>query len=121
MKKITLIICFLINCNTIKAETSVVEINDILKNLRCLVCQGQSVADSNSDFAQTIKLVVADQITDGKSESEIYDFLKDKYGDWILYKPAFNRLNSILWLLPYFAFFIGGMLIFLMFKKRDYH
>ena len=121
MKKIILIICFLINCNTIQAETSVVEINDILKNLRCLVCQGQSVADSNSDFAQTIKLVVADQITDGKSENEIYDFLKDKYGDWILYKPTFNRLNSILWLLPYFAFFIGGMLIFLMFKKRDYH
>ena len=94
--------------------------NQILKNLRCLVCQGQSVADSNSDFAQTIKLVVQDQINEGKTEKEIYKFLREKYGDWIVYKPVFNKINSILWIFPYLALFMGGLFIFLMLKKRDY-
>ena len=70
--------------------------NKITKNLRCLICQGQSVADSNSDFAQTIKIVVKDQINDGKSEKEIYDFLIEKYGEWIVYKPPFNKVNFVL-------------------------
>ena len=61
--------------------------NLIHKNLRCLVCQGQSISDSNSDFAQTLKMVVKDLIDEGKTEDEIYDFMSDKYGDWILYKP----------------------------------
>ena len=64
---------------------------EIYKNLRCLVCQGQSIADSNSDFAQTLKLVVKDKISEGKSKQEIYDFLTQKYGEWIVYKPKFNR------------------------------
>ena len=54
--------------------------NTIHKNLRCLVCQGQSISDSNSDFAQTIKLVVKDLINEGKTEDEIYSFMSDKYG-----------------------------------------
>ena len=59
--------------------------NRIYKNLRCLVCQGQSVADSNSDFAQTIKIVVNDKLKEGMNEEQIYNFLAEKYGDWILY------------------------------------
>ena len=58
-----------------------IKVNDIFKNLRCLVCQGQSIADSNSDFASTVKLVVEDQIKQGKSEKEIYSFLISKYGE----------------------------------------
>ena len=79
---------------------------------------GQSVADSNSDFAQTIKLVVNDKIKEGKTEKEIYEFLKEKYGEWIVYKPPFNFNNSLLWILPYLAFLFGGFLILLLFKKR---
>ena len=75
--------------------------NLIHKNLRCLVCQGQSIADSNSEFAQTIKLVVVDQIKSGKSEREIYDFLVEKYGEWIVYKPTYSKHNFFLWFLPY--------------------
>lgn len=92
--------------------------NVILKNLRCLVCQGQSIADSNSDFAQTIKLVVKDQMSDGKSNEEIYEFLISKYGEWIVYKPRFNSNNFLLWSLPYFVFLFGGAIIFLILKKR---
>ena len=92
--------------------------NDIYKNIRCLVCQGQSVADSNSEFAQTIKLVVLDKIDKGNTEQEIYKFLVDKYGDWIIYDPPFNKINFLLWTLPYIIFLLGGILIFLIIKKR---
>jgi len=92
--------------------------NDIHKNLRCLVCQGQSISDSNSDFAQTIKLVVKDLIKEGKTEEEIYSFMSDKYGEWIVFKPQFNVQNSILWILPYIVLFFGGFFIFTFLKKR---
>ena len=117
--KIKIIIFFIIlNLNVVNAETFLVDSNKIFKNLRCLVCQGQSVGDSNSEFAQTIKLVVRDQIKDGKTEKEIYDFLIEKYGEWIVYKPPLNKVNFLLWLLPYLAFVTGGVIIFLLFKKR---
>ena len=70
--------------------------------------------------AQIIKLVVKDQINDGKSEKEIYDFLIEKYGEWIVYKPPLNKVNFVLWLLPYLVFITGGAIIFLRFKKRNY-
>ena len=114
--KITLIILLLIS--NLSFADDQFERNKITKNLRCLICQGQSVADSNSEFAQTIKLVVKDQIKNGKSESEIYDFLIEKYGEWIVYKPPLNKVNFLLWLLPYLAFVTGGVIIFLLFKKR---
>ena len=94
-----------------------VDQNNIYKNLRCLVCQGQSVAESNSDFAQTIKLVIRDQVNAGKSEEEIYNFLVEKYGEWIVYKPPLNKTNFLLWFIPYLFFFLGGVLIFLVIRK----
>ena len=93
--------------------------NKIHKNLRCLVCQGQSIADSNSDFAITLKMVVRDLLEKGKTEEEIYNFLSDKYGDWILYKPKFNNENFFLWVFPYVALVIGGIIIVLLIKKRS--
>ena len=103
-------------------EPSAAEINNleskIFKNLRCIVCQGQSIAESNSDFAQTIKIVVRDKIDQGNNEREIYDFLSEKYGEWIIYKPKFNIINSILWLSPYIVLLLGGLLIFKYLRKR---
>ena len=90
----------------------------IIKNLRCLVCQGQSISDSNSDFAQTIKLVVKDLVKEGKSENEIYSFMADKYGDWIVYKPQFNKQNFILWLFPYVVLAGGALIIFHFIRKK---
>mgnify|MGYP001343696638 FL=1 len=121
MRAKVIIFFILINFNVVNAITFSVDSNKILKNLRCLVCQGQSVADSNSDFAQTIKIVVKDQINDGKSEKEIYDFLIEKYGEWIVYKPPLNKVNFVLWLFPYITLVSGGVIIFLFLKKRDNH
>ena len=118
--RIILIFIYLFPLNYVQAEEQDKR-NKITKNLRCLICQGQSVADSNSEFAQTIKLVVRDKINDGKSEKEIYDFLIEKYGEWIVYKPPFNKVNFALWLLPYLAFIMGGWVIFLFLKKRNNH
>ena len=99
--KFKLILIFLLILRFLLAAEKKVDPNTIHKNLRCLVCQGQSIADSNSDFAQTIKLVVKDLIKDGKTEREIYSFMADKYGEWIVFKPQLNMHNFILWFLPY--------------------
>ena len=117
--KLFFTIFFIFSINHLEANNNDDIKSKITKNLRCLVCQGQSVADSNSDFAQTIKLVVQDQINEGKTEKEIYKFLREKYGDWIVYKPVFNKINSILWIFPYLALVLGGVFIFFLFKKRD--
>ncbi len=117
-KTIFIFFILLININFSSAKILVEDPNKIFKNLRCLICQGQSVADSNSDFAQTIKLVVKDKIAEGTSEEEIYEFLIEKYGEWIVYKPPFNGANLLLWTIPYIVFLVGGFLIFLMIKRR---
>ena len=94
-----------------------IKLLEIYKNLRCLVCQGQSIADSNSDFAATIKLVVQDQVNEGKTKNEIYTFLISKYGEWIVYQPTFNKNNLLLWIIPYFIFIVGGSIIFAITRK----
>tara|TARA_B110000971_G_scaffold221153_1_gene267127 strand:+ start:1466 stop:1843 length:378 start_codon:yes stop_codon:yes gene_type:complete len=94
---------------------------NIYKNLRCLVCQGQSIADSNSDFAVTIKLVVEDQFSKGKTEEEINKFLISKYGEWIVYQPTFSKTNLLLWSLPYAVFIFGGFIIFLIVRKTKHN
>ncbi len=99
------------------AETNKLE-SKIFKSLRCIVCQGQSIAESNSDFAQTIKIVVRDKIDQGDNEKEIYEFLAEKYGEWIIYKPKFNYINSLLWFSPYIVLVFGGLLIFKYLKRR---
>jgi cytochrome c-type biogenesis protein CcmH len=86
--------------------------NEILKNIRCLICQGQSVYDSQSDFAMSMKLVIDQKISEGLSENEIYDYLKKQYGQWIIYDPELNKNTYVLWILPIFLFLFGGVIIF---------
>ena len=91
----------------------------ILKNIRCLICQGQSVYDSESDFSSSIKLIVNRKIDEGLNEEQIYELLEEKYGDWIIYDPKLNKNTYILWLLPLLLFLFGGTIISkkVMFKK----
>ena len=93
--------------------------NKIYKNIRCLVCQGQNIGDSNSDFAQTIKSVINDKLAEGMNERQIYSFLADKYGDWILYKPPFKTNSYLLWMLPYVFFILGALILFLILRKNS--
>jgi len=110
---------FFISFNLNLGSTEPIDESKIHKNLRCLVCQGQSIADSNSDFALTLKMVVKDLIDQGKTEEEIYSFLSDKYGDWILYKPKIDRGNLLLWSLPYLVLIIGGVIIVFFIRKSS--
>ena len=114
-----LLIILLIVSQSIFASEKQIDPKEIQKNLRCLVCQGQSISDSNSDFAQTIKMVVDDLINEGLTEEEIYSFMSDKYGEWIVFKPQLNIQNSLLWILPYMALILGGFFITKLFNKRN--
>ena len=98
-------------------KNSVLE-NKIAKNLRCLVCQGQTISDSNSDFALTIKDVVNEKVNEGLSKKEIYSFLSDKYGDWILFNTPLKKNSYFLWFMPYILFILGGVLLYLVIKKK---
>ena len=115
LKKIIIIYFFLFSA--LQSNETNPKLIEIYKNLRCLICQGQSVADSNSDFASTIKIVIQDQIKEGKTKDEIYNFLISKYGEWIVYKPTFTRTNFLLWFLPYLVLALGGIIIFLITRK----
>ena len=86
--------------------------NKILKNIRCLICQGQSVYDSESEFASSIKLIVEKKLNDGLKEKQIYQFLREKYGDWVIFDPQLNKNTYVLWLLPLLLFLFGGAIIY---------
>ena len=115
---IFLIASIILNFNFLKAEDIKTE-NKIAKNLRCLICQGQSVYDSDSEFAISLKLLIKNKIQEGMSEEQIYSFLKTKYGEWILYDPVFNRNTYFLWLLPLLIFLAGGAIIIKKFNNKN--
>ncbi len=113
MKSLKLILFLLFftffNLNNVFGENT--KVDEISKNLRCLICQGQSVYDSQSEFALSVKTLISNKLEAGSSEKDIYDFLKSKYGDWIVYDPEFNNYTLVLWILPLFLFIFGGFLI----------
>ena len=111
--KYLIIILFATNLNISNAQDKELQ-SQITKNLRCLICQGQSVYDSESEFAYTIKLIVDKKIDEGLEENSIYEFLREKYGDWIIYDPKLNKNTYILWVLPLLLFLLGGAI---MYKK----
>ena len=118
--KIFLIIFLFIGLQELKSnEKNDIFKNKLLKNIRCLICQGQSVYDSESEFASSIKLIVNNKIKEGMSEEQVYKFLREKYGDWVIYEPKLNKNTYVLWLLPLLLFLVGGAIIRknLIFKK----
>tara|TARA_B100000965_G_C19400251_1_gene672934 strand:- start:432 stop:791 length:360 start_codon:yes stop_codon:yes gene_type:complete len=112
-----LVILLVFNLNLLKADEIKLQ-NKISKNLRCLICQGQSVYDSDSEFAISLKLVIKNKIDENFTEEQIYKFLTKKYGEWILYDPQFNKNTYFLWILPLLIFLFGGAIIF---KKINKH
>ncbi len=111
LKILKLILLLYFSFNFSYANEINTKVDRITKNLRCLICQGQSVYDSQSDFAVSMKLVVKNKIDEGKEEEEIYDYLKNKYGEWIVYEPELNQNTFLLWSIPLILFAFGGLLI----------
>jgi cytochrome c-type biogenesis protein CcmH len=110
--KIFIILFLIVSFSGLKsAEANDVLKNKILKNIRCLICQGQSVYDSESEFASSIKLIVDRKINEGLKEKQIYQFLREKYGDWVVFDPQLNKNTYVLWLLPLLLFLLGGVVM----------
>ena len=84
---------------------------NIAKNLRCLICQGQTIHESNSDFAESMKKYIRGELENGKTNEEIFSSLVEKYGQWIVYDPGISRNTLLLWSLPLLLFLIGGVII----------
>ena len=91
---------------------------NISKNIRCMVCQNQSIDESNATLAKDLRVVIREKIKDGKNNEEIYKFLTDRYGDFILLKPPLKLSTLALWFLP-FIFFVIGILIVLFYNKKS--
>tara|TARA_B100000963_G_scaffold131667_1_gene114745 strand:+ start:190 stop:558 length:369 start_codon:yes stop_codon:yes gene_type:complete len=108
--KFLISVIFLINLFSTDLKAQTLEI-EITKNLRCLICQGQSVYDSDSEFANSLKILVEKKLDEGLNEKQIYEYLKNKYGNWILYDPGFSKNTYFLWLLPILMFIFGGAII----------
>ena len=90
---------------------------NISKNIRCMVCQNQSIDDSNSPLAKDLRILIRNKIKDGKKDEEIYKFLTDRYGEFILLKPLFKLNTLALWLLPFLFVLIGIFIVFFHNKK----
>ena len=114
-KIINLVLFLYLSFNISHANETNTKVDQITKNLRCLICQGQSVHDSDSEFANSLKLLVDKKLNEGFNEKQIYNYLTEKYGEWILYDPEFNENTYFLWILPILMFLIGGAIILRVF------
>ena len=116
--KINLIILLLIS--NLSFADDQIERNKITKNLRCLICQGQTIHESNSDFAESMKKYIKGELENGKTNDEIFSSLIEKYGQWIVYDPGISKNTLLLWTLPLLLFLIGGVIILnKIFKKHE--
>ena len=90
---------------------------NISKNIRCMVCQNQSIDESNAPLAKDLRILIRDKIKEGNKDEEIYKFLTDRYGNFILLKPPLNSKNLILWFLPFIFLILGTYVVFYHNKK----
>lgn len=90
----------------------------LTRELRCLVCQNQTIADSNAELAADLRRQVYEMLQQGKSRQEIIRFMTDRYGDFVLYKPPFKGKTSILWLAPVVFLLIGLITVFFFIRRK---
>ena len=85
---------------------------NISKNIRCMVCQNQSIDDSSAQLAKDLRSIIRVKVTEGQTDDEIYQFLTSRYGDFILLKPQLNKNTYLLWFLPLIFFVIGVFMLY---------
>ena len=133
MNKKHLLFVLILVCANFPLSINAVEPNEILKNpqlemrarmlsknIRCLVCQNQSIDDSNASLAKDLRRIVREQLVNGASDNEIFDFLVKRYGDFVLLKPPIKPTTYILWYGPLFLFIVGifASILFLSRRKK---
>ena len=121
MRKLIFIIALLtftlVNLGNLFSKTDTSREYNLFKEIRCLVCQGQTIHESNSELAEDIKLLIREKIVEGESDDEIKQFLVEKYGEWVLMTPRFNQYTYLLWGTPLIIFILGFWLISKKVKK----
>jgi cytochrome c-type biogenesis protein CcmH len=90
----------------------------LTKELRCLVCQNQTIADSNAELAGDLRRQVYEMLQQGKSKEEIVQFMTDRYGDFVLYKPPFKGKTSVLWIAPVIFLLMGLITVFFFIRRK---
>ena len=101
----------------LKNQKQELRARNISKNIRCMVCQNQSIDESNAPLAKDLRILIRNKIKDGKKDEEIYKFLTDRYSDFILLKPPFKLNTLALWLLPIIFVLVGIFIVFSHNKK----
>ena len=96
----------------LKDQKQELRARDISKNVRCLVCQNQSIDESSASLAKDLRIIIRNKITEGFTDKEIYKFLTDRYGDFILLNPPLKASTMILWALPFVLFFIALFVLY---------
>ncbi|QLP98418.1 MAG: cytochrome c-type biogenesis protein CcmH [Rhodoblastus sp.] len=91
---------------------------EISENLRCLVCQNQSIDDSNADLARELRLLVREQVAAGKTNAQVTDYLVSRYGDFILLKPPVNARTAILWIAPFATLAFAAAMVWARARRR---
>lgn len=91
----------------------------ISAELRCMVCQNESIDDSNAELARDLRLLVRERLTSGDTDNQVIDFVVDRYGEFVLLKPRFNAQTAFLWGFPVLILLIGGIALAFAFRRRS--
>jgi len=125
MKRLFIIFLLLMSCSSYAVDTR--QLSDpeqqetyemLTKELRCLVCQNQTIADSNAELAADLRRQVYEMLQQGKSKQEIVQFMTDRYGDFVLYKPPFKGKTSVLWVAPVVFLLLGLITVFFFIRRK---
>lgn len=91
---------------------------ELSRELRCLVCQNQSIEDSNAPLARDLRRIVRERVVAGDSDRAVQDYLVQRYGEWVLLKPRFNAQTLLLWLGPVLLLMLGGGIVFTLYRRQ---
>jgi cytochrome c-type biogenesis protein CcmH len=125
MKHLLCIFLLMMSCGSYAVDTH--QLSDpkqqetyetLTKELRCLVCQNQTIADSNAELAGDLRRQVYEMLQQGKSKQEIIQFMTDRYGDFVLYKPPFKGKTSVLWIAPVVFLLLGLITVYFFIRRK---
>ena len=120
MRALLFAVFLLFSLPGISSENTEQRIRQLEEKLRCLVCQNQSLADSNAELAGDLRREVRDQVAAGRSDDEIVSYLVQRYGDFVLYEPPFKATTALLWVGPFLLFAAAvGFLLFAVRRRRN--
>jgi len=120
MRALLFAVFLLFSLPGISSESTEQRIRQLEEKLRCLVCQNQSLADSNAELAGDLRKQVRDQVAAGRSDDEIISYLVQRYGDFVLYEPPFKATTALLWVGPFLLFAAAvGFLLFAVRRRRN--